>query len=220
MSAVVVETVTPAPPVSRWAVAVLPPAGAVCQFAEFLIEPSSDSPAARVAYWTANPSRIGVSMAIGMLAIPLLIGGFVALARLTAERSRILAWTAFGLLAASMAGLGMVHGVELAGYALAIGGDPAAGLKVLQLEEIGIPGVVGMAMFLGGALLGVLVLAAAMWRSPYLPRVVPVLVVAFVVTDMVIDQPIAGHAIGVLWAAVLAVAVLRGYVRAPRQAAQ
>ncbi|GIH26890.1 hypothetical protein Aph01nite_52000 [Acrocarpospora phusangensis] len=218
MSAVIVETVSP--PVSRWALSVLPLTGTVLQLAESLLEPASAGPAERVAEWVAHPDRVGISMAAGMLAIPFLIGGFVALARLAAERSRALAWTAFALLAAAMSGLGMVHGFESVAYALALDGDAATAVQVLQLEDLGLVGVVGMLMFLGGALLGVVTLAVAVWRSPYVPWVVPVLLLAFVLADMVAGWTVLGHAIGVAWALALAVAVLRGYGRGSRQAAQ
>lgn len=218
MSAVVVETA--APPVSRWALSVLPLTGAALQLAEFLLEPPADGPSERVANWVAHPDRTGISMAVGMIAIPLLIGGFVALARLTAERSRILAWTAFALLAASMSGLGTVHGLEGVAYAFVLNGDPEAALQVLRLEDLGLFGIVVMVMFLGGALLGMLTLAVALWRSPLVPWVVPVLLVAFGLADLVFGMPVIGHSIGVLWALALAVAVLRGYGRMSRQAAQ
>ena len=203
----------------KWFAAALLLFGSLLQMAEFLLVPANVEPAARVAYWASNLTRVGVSMTVGLLAVPLLIGGFAVLVALTRGRSPRLAWTAGSLMILAMVGLAAIGGAEQAAYWLTLGGDQQAAAKLLNAGDVGLPGAVLMVLFLGGAVLGSLTLAVAMWRSPYLPRIAAVGVVLFVVVDIAVGQPVIGHVISVIWSAISAWAVLTGYVRHPRAGA-
>ncbi len=48
-------------------------------------------------------------------------------------------------------------------------------------------------MFLGGAVLGTVTLAAAAWRSPLVPRIVPVFMLAFAVLDFAAGLGVVSH---------------------------
>jgi hypothetical protein len=74
-------------------------------------------------------------------------------------------------------------------------------------------------MFLGGAALGVLTLAAAMWRSPLVPRIAVVFVLLFAVLDFAFGRPIEAHLANLAGFAVVAVAVVINYSRASREVA-
>src|SRR5919197_1142813 len=171
MSLLVLEPKSPTAPVrppctgpARWAAAGLLVTGP-------LLENPLADPAARVAYWAQHATRIGASMAAGLLAVPLLLGGFAVQVALSRERSRRLAWTAAALLTLAMVGLAAVHGAEMTAYGLARSGNQAAAVAALNGSDVGLPGAVLFVMFLGGAALGTVVLAAAMWRSPLVPRI-------------------------------------------------
>jgi hypothetical protein len=205
---------------ARWGAAVLLATGAVLQLTEFLLEPHFATNAQRVAQWAAKPSRLEASKVVGLVAVAFLIGSVVIQVLLAKERSPRFAWTGGVLLTLAMTGLAAVQGMELMAYGLALGGDQAAAVKALDTGDLGLPGIVLMVMFLGGAMLGILFTAAAAWRSPYIPRAVPVLSVAFAISDLVLDQPIVAHALYAAAGLIIAGAVVRGYVREPRQVAQ
>lgn len=225
MSSIVVEPqVTSRVPVfrgpARWVVAALLVGGAAFQLLATLLEPEQPDAAARVAYWSAHQTRIGIGMALGLLSVPLVIGGIAALVALTKDRSRRLAWSGGATIITSLVGLAAVLGLELMAYWITLGGDPDAAAAGLDNDEIGLPGVLLMVLFLGGALVGMVLMATAMWRSPNLPRLAAVLIAGFVVTDIVVDQAVVGHVLNLAWSGVVAWSVLTGYVRRPKPAAQ
>jgi hypothetical protein len=74
-------------------------------------------------------------------------------------------------------------------------------------------------MFLGGAVLGTLTLAAAMWRSPLVPRISVAFLLAFAVLDFALSQVVVSHLVNLAGFAIVAVAVVAGYSRPSRQAA-
>ena len=53
----------------------------------------------------------------------------------------------------------------------------------------------------------------ALWRSPYVPRLVVVFGVGFVILDLVAGQGLAGHLSALAGGIVLAWAVVTGYAR-------
>jgi len=201
---------------ARWVAAGLLVAGPLLQVIEFLLESPLDDTAARVAYWAAHPTRIGLSMAVGLLAVPFLIGEFAVLVALSRERARRLAWAAAALLTLAMAGLAAVHGAEMIAYGLARSGNQAAAVAALEGSDVGLPGAVLFVMFLGGAALGILALAAALWRSPLVPRIAPVLIVGFAVLDFALRQPVLGHLVALAGSVVVAGAVVTRYARHSR----
>lgn len=199
---------------ARWAAATVLIIGPVLQAIEFLIIPApSADPNARVTMWSENLDAVGVSIAAGTLAIPFLIGGLAAMAALSMRDSRRLAWAAIALLTLGMGGLAAVHGVLVAAYGLQVGGDEGAAITVLSDGFRSLPGVVVVVMFFLGAALGILVLVAALWRSRFVPRVVPVLLLAFFVLDLLLSLGVIGHLVSLAASSVLAWAVITHYER-------
>jgi hypothetical protein len=201
---------------SRWIAAALVTVGALLQVVEFLLETPLDDNAARVAYWADHTSQIAASQAAGLLAIPFLIGGFGVMVALSRDSSRRLAWTAAAFLTCAMVGLAAIHGLEMSAAGLVRGGNPAAAVSVLNGDNIGAPGIVLFILFLGGAALGTLTIAGALWRSPLAPRIVPVLILAFAVLDFAVGQPVVSHVVALVNGFILAWAVVTGYSRKPR----
>ena len=201
---------------SRWIAAALVTVGALLQVVEFLFETPLDDNTARVAYWADHMSQIAASQAAGLLAIPFLIGGFGVMVALSRESSRRLAWTAAAFLTCAMVGLAAIHGLEMSAAALVRGGNPAAAVSVRNGDNVGAPGIVLFILFLGGAALGTLTIAAALWRSPLAPRIVPVLVLAFAVLDFAVGSPVVSHVVALVNGLILAWAVVTGYSRKPR----
>ncbi|HEX7745001.1 MAG TPA: hypothetical protein VF462_07040 [Micromonosporaceae bacterium] len=226
-SSIAVES--PAPPArpapvfagpSRYAVAAILLACGVTQLVAQLLELEEDDPATRVAYWAAHPTSTGVMMSLWLVSVPMFIGSVAALVALTRQSSRRLAWIGGGCMLMALTGLAAVLGLELGAYWRVLENDVPGATGVLASKDFGLPGVVLFAMFLGGALIGSLLLAVAMWRSPLLPRLTAVLLIAFVVVDMLLSRAQIGHLLNAAWSAVAAWAVLTAYVRRPRGAAQ
>jgi hypothetical protein len=212
-----------APPVfhrsKRPWIAVLLVMGPLLQAIEFVLETGEGESAARVAYWSEFPGRTGLSMASGLLAVPFLLGGIAVMVALTRLHSRRLAWAGGAFMISGMAGLAAAHGYELAAFGLTLTGKFSEAASVLNAEDLGLPGIVFLLMFLGGAVLGTLILAAAAWRSPYVPRLYVLFVLAFAVLDFAVGQGVLSHLASLAGAGILAFAVLTGYVRGSPRAA-
>jgi hypothetical protein len=222
---VVVETATPTTqPVfhgrGRWAAAMLVTVGAALQVAEFLLEPGTDTTAARLDWWQEHGARLEASQTAGLLAIPFLIGGFAVMVALTRKTSRRVAAVATVALTMAMTGLAAIHGLEMAARMTLESGNRDAAAAILDGTGIGAPGIALFLMFLGGALIGTLTIYVAMWRSPLVPRAAVVLGVCFVVLDIGLGRGVAGHVAALGSGLVLAWAVLTGYVRGTRAAQQ
>jgi hypothetical protein len=198
---------------SRWVAAAVLVIGPLLQAVEFLLAGEAGDTPTRVASWAANPDRIGLSMASGLLAVPFLLGGIAVLVALTRSRSPRLAWAAGTLMTFAMVGLGAVHGFEMAAYGLVLSGDLTAAKAVLDGSQLGLPFVVLAIMFFGGAVLGTLTLATAMWRSPLVPRIAVVFILAFAVLDFAIGQGVVSHLVNLVGFAIVAAAVVAGYSR-------
>jgi hypothetical protein len=155
-------------------------------------------------------------MASGLLAVPFLLGGAAIILALTRAHSRRLSWLAGGFMTIGMVGLAAVHGYELAAYGLAQAGDLQMAISALNGDNLGLPGGVLLMMFLGGAGLGTITLAAAIWRSPYVPRLVVAFLLAFAALDFALGQGVASHLVNLAGFTILAAAVVAGYARQPR----
>ncbi len=204
----------------RWAAAVVLVAGGLLQAVEFALENAPDDNAARVALWSEHLTRQGVSAAAGLLAVPFLLGGVAVLVALTRGASPRLAWAAGTLMTFALVGLAAVHGYELAAYGLARSGDLAGATAVLNGDDLGLPGPVLFLMFLGGAVLGTLTLAAAVWRSPLVPRVVAAFILAFAVLDFAAGWGFVSHLVNLAGLTIVAVAVVTGIRAGSRPASR
>ncbi len=76
-----------------------------------------------------------------------------------------------------------------------------------------------LVMFLGGGVLGTLTLAAAVWRSPLVPRIAVLFILGFAVLDLAAGQGVVSHLVNLVGFAIIAAAVVAGYCRQPREAA-
>jgi hypothetical protein len=199
---------------ARWAAAVVLVLGPLLQVVEFVLEYTTGSDAERVAFWAANPERVELGMAAGMLAVPFLLYGTAVLVALTRETSKRFAWSGGALVACAMIGLGAAHGYELAAYGLVRSGNPVAAIDVLGADAVGLPGIVFMLMFLGAASLGIVAMSIAVWRSPLLPRIVAPCLIAFAILDFAVQgQGLLSHVVNLIGLSIAAVAVVLGYSR-------
>ncbi len=201
---------------TRWLAATLFLLGGAFQLTEFLLEPAFASSRERVQWWLANPTQLELSQAFGVLAIPCMLGTFYFGYRLVRDQSRRIAAAALGMLVCAMVGLAAIHGVEMSAHWAAQQGRVDAAVGILDVTDIGISGVTTFVMFLPAAVLGNLLFAVAMWRSRHVPRLVVALVLAFALLDFGGGLGVASHASGLAADAVLAWAVVTGYVRISR----
>jgi hypothetical protein len=118
-----------------------------------------------------------------------------------------------------MVGLGAAHGYEIAAFSLTQAGNTAGAASILNGESLGLPGAVLLLMFLGGAVLGTLTLSAAAWRSPRVPRIFVVFMLAFAVLDFAVGQAVVSHLVNLVGFIILAFAVLTGYDRVSHRTA-
>jgi hypothetical protein len=200
---------------TRWVAALLVTTGAALQVAEFLLEPSSSSTAERIAWWQAHPDRIAFAKAAGLLAVPFLIGQFLVMVTIARRHSRRIAAAAAAFLTAAMTGLAAIQGAEMAALWAAQAGHIDAAASILDVSDPGLPGAVLFVLFLGGALLGTVLVNVALWRSPYVPRLVVMFGVGFVIMDFALGWGVAGHLSALAAGLVLAWAILTGYARTP-----
>jgi hypothetical protein len=205
---------------ARGAAAAVIVTGAALQVAEFVFENPSDDNATRVAHWVDHPTATAASMCCGLAAVPFLLAGFLILLRITRLRSPRLSIVAGGFLISAMVGLGAVHGAEMIAFSTATAGHPATAVAMLDGSHVVAPMVLLLVMFLGGAVLGTLTLAVAMWRSPLLPRIAAVGVIAFAVLDFAVGSPLVSHLVALANASVVAWAIVTGHSRGSRAAAQ
>jgi len=120
---------------------------------------------------------------------------------------------AAALLGLAMVGLAAVHGVEIAAFSLATSGHPAEAAAVLDGGQVVAPMVTLMVMFLAGAVLGTLTLAAAIWRSPLLPRLAAIGVIGFAVLDFALGSPLVSHLVAFANSLLIGWAVVSDYSR-------
>jgi len=202
----------------RWVAALLVTVGAALQAVEFLLEPGGNQATAnRIAWWLAHPDRIAWSKAAGLLAVPFLIGQFAMMFTIARRHSRRIATAAAAFLTAAMTGLAAIQGLEMAALWSARAGHQDAAKAILDTSDPGIPGAVVLVLFLGGALFGTVLINIALWRSPYVPRLVVVLGVSFVIMDFALQMGVAAHLGALAAGLVLAWAIVTGYARTPHK---
>ena len=197
---------------TRWVFAVLAVVGLLLQVVEFLLENPKSHNATRVAYWSVHEGRVSWSNAVGLLAVPFLIAAFGVMVTLCRRSAPRLAVTAGALLLCGMVGLAALHGYELAAQGLTRAGERTAAVNVLDGNNLGPAGGMLLVLFIGGALFGTVALAIAMWQSPLVPRLAPVLLIAFVILDAA-GYPLVSHLVGLGGGLVVAAAIGLRYDR-------
>lgn len=136
-----------------------------------------------VASMAARPDSFGLAVAVSLLAVPFLVATAVAWTALTLGRSPRLAWPGGALMVTGACGLAAVLGAETAQYSLLVAGvDPATVARGLE-EASGAPLIVLLIMFVGGTVLGILLLLIALWRARAVPRGAVIVFLAFMIID-------------------------------------
>ena len=159
---------------------------------EGLVSPiSGGSAAGDLRSIAAHPGAFQLSVLVGTVATFLFVPAFLGLAQACLDRTPRLARVAGWTTAAAMAGfvgVRMGQAVELAGLRQGLGfHDLAATIDHASANWIGGPIFV---VFLGGALLGTVLLGIAGWRAG-LPKPACVLLAVFQVVDLVApDRPV------------------------------
>jgi hypothetical protein len=174
---------------SRRATAVLLVAAATGEVAEQLLSPLAGTSTRRdLDAIAAHQGVFQVSVLIGLVATVLFLPGFLGLAQACLTLSPHLARVAGWVAAFSMAGFLAVRlgqAVELA--TAQTGGDrhdAAAAIDHVGATSIGAPILV---MFLGGALVGLVLFAVVGWRAA-LPRVACILLAVFQPLDLTLPE--------------------------------
>lgn len=139
-----------------------------------------------IAWATEHPFLTELGLTCDLVAIPFLFWTVIVWLRLARPNSPRLAWTGAILLTCAVAGQGVVSGVEIISYVVGRSGriDVSAFSDVINSGS-GLPMTVFMVMFMAGALGGILVMVAALWRSRAVPRTACALLVVFQVADTV-----------------------------------
>nr|WP_274637325.1 hypothetical protein [Microbacterium bovistercoris] len=160
----------------------------------------------------AAPARFTAAVLIGLVGTVLLFPALLGLAHRSSERSPRLALVAAGAVVVSLVGFAAIRMAQAFELQLATGGHADA---VAQFE-----GAVGntigatlTVMFLGGNVIGIILLVIALWRSRRAPIPAVVLFLLFPITDLLVPGrigPIVSHL--VLLAAMSWMAV--GFLRA------
>ena len=183
--------------------------GAALQLAAFLTIPDHDETVDRLRWVAANPDQADASKLFDVLAMPFLFGTVLVYVLLSRRRSPRLAYAGGVLLGCGMVGLSMLQGFETLEFAIASDGriDPARIAGAVD-DISSAPAIAMLLLFLPGVFFGLLTMAVALWRSGAVPRGAVLLIPAFMVTDIFLQQGVAGHAIALVGAAWIASAVL------------
>jgi hypothetical protein len=169
----------------RRATAVLLVAAPLLELIEIVLSPLQDgSTSSDLARVTALQGRFTSSVLCGMAAVILFVPAFLGLAGSCISRTprlaRFAGWTAV----ASMMGFFGVRGIQAVELATVREGlDRHTAAKVIDAAGSNPLGIAVLLLFLGGAVVGTLCLAAAVWRAGF-PRVPAVLLAGFQFADL------------------------------------
>ena len=182
----------------------------------FALFPNFDETIDRLQWIADHPARAELSKTFDLLAVPFLLGAAIVYILLARERSPRLAWTGGILLAFGMCGLLAAQGYETLEYALADDGRFDLTALADVVDNLATAPAIAMGiLFLGGAALGILLTAAALWRSRAVPRGVPILMIVFIATDVALSQPLLAHVVALVGAVWVAESILRARATAP-----
>ncbi len=173
-------------PAARYGAAAALSLGGLFWMASELIHPNG-SGVDQMQWTAAHPTLSGLAISLDMLGTALLVFATPIWLLLGRPGSPRLAWAGAIAGAFGMTAQAMIHGVEVAGYIVATDGriDRATFDTVFNSADGGIPVVVFMIMFLGGAFAGTALAMVALWRSRTLPRGSILLLLAFLAANLV-----------------------------------
>jgi hypothetical protein len=150
-------------------------------------------------HWIADhPDLANLSKVFELLQMPFLFGTALVHVLLSRQRSPRLAYAGGILLGCGFAGLSAVEGYETLAYALAQDGrlDVQALADVVDAQS-STPAIVMLLIFIPFALIGLLTVTVALWRSGAVPRAAVLLIPAFMVVDFFLYE---GFGIAPAWA--------------------
>jgi hypothetical protein len=183
--------------------------GATFQVLAFALMPDFGKTIDRLHWIAAHPAQAQASKTFDLLAVPFLIGAVIVYVLLARSRAPRLAWAGGILLGLGMCGLLSVQGIETLEFALVRDGRFNLGALAHVVDNAStVPIVVTAILFLGGAALGIVVTAVALWRSKAVPRGAAVLLVVFFAVDVAASQPLIAHVIALVGAAWIASSIL------------
>jgi hypothetical protein len=107
-----------------------------------------------------------------------------------------------------MLGLTAAHGFEILEFELAQDGRFDLTALADAVDGVSPPLIAMFLFFIPGAVLGLLTMTVALWRSRAVPRAPVLLLPAFVVLDIPLQQGLLAHAVALVGACWIASAVL------------
>lgn len=164
-----------------------------------------------------HPGTANLIFVFALLAVPFLVGSVLVYVLLSRDRSPRLAYAGGILLGFGLVSLSAVEGYQV--FAITLVEDGRVPLTVLAevVEKVSSAAVVAMfLMFIPFAFFGLLIVAAALWRSGAVPRGAVLLMLASVVVDFFLNEgfgiapDFAGPGLSFLAASWIALAVLLG----------
>lgn len=203
------------PPVAVWAAAAVLVSAPSLQLASHLIEPTTSDTAARLAWVSEHAEAATVAKSLDLVAVPFLVAVAVVYVLLSRQRSPRLSYVGGALLVTGLLGLAAVEGFETFLFiAVGDGRFELPAIADVADNQMAGPGAVMMVMFLIPAFVGLLIIAAALWRSASVPRAAVALVIAAFLVDVVaVEEGGAAHwiphAVSLLAGAWIAGAVVR-----------
>lgn len=200
---------------AAWIAAAVLVSAPAMQLASHLIEPTPRDTAARLAWVSDHPGAATLAKSLDLVALPFLVAVVVVYVLLSRQRSPALSYVGGSLLVTGLLGLAAVEGFETFAF-IAVedrGFDLPALAEVVDNQMAG-PGAVMMVMFLIPALVGMLMIAAALWRSRSVPRTAVALVIAAFLGDAVVVEGAGAphwtpHVVSLLAGAWIASAIVR-----------
>jgi len=161
----------------------------------------------------AAPDRFVASVLIGLLGTCLLVPALLGLAHRASERSPRLALVASAAVVVSLLGFAGVRMAQAFELQLATGTLARGDAAVIMDGAVGNPiGSTLTLMFLGGNVIGIVVLVIALWRSRRVPVGALILFVLFPVVDLALHGhvgPIVSHVVLLAAMSWMAVGLLR-----------
>lgn len=162
-----------------------------------------------------NSTVFGVRAVIGTVAVPFMAIGFLAAARVLAERARRTAILAGSLLLAGMWGFVGIHLLAL--LQLPGSQDPAASAGFFEAAESSpVLAALFLVPFLAGTVLGMVVLTVGMLKTGVVARWIPAFWLAFIAIDFSVGPvgPVDPHWLWLIGAFGLAAHIARHGLRA------
>lgn len=140
-----------------------------------------------------HPGRYEAAIFLGILAAILLIPALAGLALTIRGRGVLLARLGGMLGVIGAVGFACQNAINIGFLELTAPDGEGEGMVALYEQVRGsAAGLVIELLFIGGLLLGLVLLAAAVWRSAFAPRGAAILILTFIVLDMVLSGQMKG----------------------------